>query len=60
MSHQLGSFLGGWGGGKLYDLLGGYTAMWWISVILGLMAAGLNIMIVEKPVARLAPQPAPA
>ena len=30
-SHQLGSFLGGWGAGRLYDVRGNYDAMWWIS-----------------------------
>ncbi|MGE0151961.1 MAG: MFS transporter [Reyranellaceae bacterium] len=58
LSHQLGSFLGGWGGGKLFDLTRSYDAMWWISVALGLTAALLNFVIREKPVARLAPQAA--
>jgi MFS family permease len=52
-SHQLGSFMGGWGGGKLYDLTKSYEAMWWISVGLGQTAALLNLAIREKPVARL-------
>jgi MFS family permease len=54
-SHQLGSFVGGWGGGRLFDLTESYDAMWWISVALGLTAALLNFVIREKPVARLAP-----
>jgi MFS family permease len=54
-SHQLGSFIGGWGGGRLYDLTKSYDAMWWISVALGLTAALLNLLIREKPVARLMP-----
>jgi hypothetical protein len=45
--------MGGWGGGKLYDLTKSYEAMWWISVGLGLTAALLNLAIREKPVARL-------
>jgi MFS family permease len=53
-SHQLGSFLGSWGGGKLFDLTGSYDAMWWISVALGLMAGSLHLMIRERPVPRLA------
>ena len=57
-SHQLGSFVGGWGGGRLYDLTKSYDAMWWISVALGLTAALLNLAIREKPVARLMPAPA--
>ncbi|MBM3560603.1 MAG: MFS transporter, partial [Alphaproteobacteria bacterium] len=57
-SHQIGSFLGGWGGGKLFDLTGSYTAMWWISIGLGLFAALCNWPIRERPVARLMPKPA--
>src|SRR4029077_18381 len=40
MSHQLGSFLGAYGGGLLYDALGSYTMAWRIGVALGL-AAGI-------------------
>jgi predicted MFS family arabinose efflux permease len=40
MSHQLGSFLGAYGGGLLYDALGSYTLAWRIGVALGL-AAGI-------------------
>jgi predicted MFS family arabinose efflux permease len=36
MSHQLGSFLGAYGGGLLYDALGSYTMAWRIGVALGL------------------------
>lgn len=54
LSHQVGSFLGVWLGGRLFDLTGSYTAMWWISVALGLVAALLNWPISERPVARLA------
>jgi MFS family permease len=57
-SHQVGSFLGGWGGGRLFDLFGNYDAMWWISIALGFAAALCNWPIRERPVARLAPQPA--
>jgi len=53
-SHQIGSFFGAWLGGKLYDMLGSYDAMWWITVALGLAAAALHWPIAERPVARLA------
>lgn len=53
-SHQLGSFLGGWGGGRIYDLQGDYGLMWWISVALGVVAALLHWWIREQPVPRLA------
>ena len=48
LSHQLGSFLGAWLGGYLYDKLQSYDAMWWISVILGLLAAAFCWPIREK------------
>jgi MFS family permease len=53
-SHQVGSFLGGWGAGRLYDVQGNYDLMWWISIGLGLFAALINWPIREQPVARLA------
>jgi MFS family permease len=56
-SHQIGSFMGGWFGGALYDLTGSYTIMWWLSVGLGLFAALCNWPIREVPVSRLATKP---
>jgi MFS family permease len=53
-SHQLGSFFGGWGAGRLYDLQGDYDLMWWIAIALGAFAAGLHWLIIERPVPRLA------
>jgi MFS family permease len=53
LSHQLGSFLGGWGAGRLYDIQGNYDMMWWISVGLGVFAALIHWFIREQPVARL-------
>lgn len=53
-SHQLGSFFGGWGAGRLYDIQGNYDAMWWISVGLGIVAALLHWQIRERPAPRLA------
>jgi predicted MFS family arabinose efflux permease len=54
LSHQLGSFLGVWLAGRLYDLTQSYAAMWWISIALGLVAALINWPIKEQPVARIA------
>jgi predicted MFS family arabinose efflux permease len=51
--HQLGSFMGGWLGGYLYDLTGSYSLVWEISILLSLMAALLNWPVREVPVARL-------
>ncbi|HRD76619.1 MAG TPA: MFS transporter [Hyphomicrobiaceae bacterium] len=52
LSHQIGSFLGVWLAGYLYDLTKSYTAMWWISVGLGLFAAIVHWPIKERPVER--------
>ncbi|MGB1110046.1 MAG: MFS transporter [Gammaproteobacteria bacterium] len=52
-SHQLGSFLGVWMGGKLYDSLGSYDGVWWLGVALGLFAAIVHWPIKERPVPRL-------
>ena len=57
-SHQIGSFLGVWLGGYLYDRLGSYDPVWWLGVLLGLFAAVVHLPIREKPVER--PQLAPA
>src|SRR5262245_19386021 len=60
LSHQIGSFLGVWLAGRLFDMTRSYDAMWWISIALGLVAALLNWPIKERPVARLTMQPAQA
>jgi len=52
-SHQLGSFLGVWLGGALYDLYGTYTYVWWVGVGIGAFSAILHLPIAEK---RSAPQ----
>jgi MFS family permease len=57
-SHQVGSFLGGWGAGRLYDLRGNYDLMWWLSVGVGILAAVIHWAIRERPVPRLAMAPA--
>ena len=45
MSHQLGSFLGAWLGGELFDLTGSYTIMWWTAAALGVFAMVMHLMI---------------
>ena len=52
LSHQIGSFLGVWLGGVLYDATGSYNGMWWTGVLLGLLAALIHLPINEKPLAR--------
>jgi MFS family permease len=55
LGHQVGGFLGVWLGGVVFERTGSYDTIWWLSVLLGLMSAAINLPIVEKPVARLAP-----
>lgn len=55
LSHQVGSFLGVWLGGVLYDQTGSYDIVWWIGVVLGLFAAIVHWPIREKAVERLQP-----
>jgi predicted MFS family arabinose efflux permease len=50
--HQLGSFMGVWLGGFLYDLTGHYDTVWQIAIVLSVVAAALHWFISEKPLAR--------
>ena len=54
LSHQIGSFLGVWLGGRLFDLTRSYAAMWWISIALGVLAALINWPIQERAVIKVA------
>lgn len=53
LSHQVGSFLGVWLGGLLYDQTGSYDAMWWAGVGFGIFAALVHLPINDTPLARL-------
>ena len=55
LSHQVGSFLGAWLGGRLYDMTGSYDVVWWIAVGLGISAALINLPIRERALLRPAP-----
>jgi predicted MFS family arabinose efflux permease len=57
-SHQIGSFLGAWLGGKLFDTTGSYDIVWWLAIFFGVLSAVINLPIVEKPVERAVAQPA--
>lgn len=57
-SHQLGSFLGVWLGGFIFDRTGAYDIVWMIAIALGVLAALVNLPVDERPLARLSPQPA--
>ncbi len=51
-SHQIGSFLGVWLGGLLYDQTGSYDIVWYIAIALGVFAAIVNLPVREAPILR--------
>ena len=51
LSHQLGSFLGVWLGGRLYDVYGDYTMVWWVGVGVGAFSALIHLPVREAPAA---------
>jgi MFS family permease len=55
LSHQIGGFLGVWLGGKMFDLTGDYTLVWWIGVGVGAFSA-----IIHLPIREARPQPVAA
>ncbi|MCZ4314104.1 MFS transporter [Comamonadaceae bacterium G21597-S1] len=59
LSHQVGSFLGVWMGGLLYDQTGNYDTAWLIAIALGVLAALINLPVNEAAIRR-APPPLPA
>ena len=57
-SHQIGSFLGIYLGGVLYETTGSYDVVWWLGVALGIFAAIVHWPIREEPVQRPVPESA--
>ena len=53
LSHQVGSFLGVWLGGLLYDRTGSYDLVWYIAIALGIFAALINLPVKEHAIERL-------
>ena len=53
-SHQIGSFLGVWLGGVLYDKTGSYDIVWYITIALGIFAGLINLPVREAPIQRTA------
>ena len=57
-SHQIGSFMGVWLGGYLYDKTGSYDVVWYLAIALGVFAALVNLPVRESPIHRQAPKTA--
>ena len=51
-SHQIGSFMGVWLGGVLYDKTGSYDIVWYIAIALGIFAALINLPVKETAIVR--------
>ena len=58
MFHQIGSFIGIWVGGYLFDATGSYAVMWILTIGMGIVAAALNLPIDDRQVIRPAVKPA--
>ena len=58
--HQIGSFVGVWLAGYLYDTTGSYAGAFYTSIGLGILAALINLPVNEKPLAERKPVPSPA
>ena len=54
--HQIGSFMGVWLGGYLYDKTGSYDVVWYLAIALGIFAALVNLPVRESPITRTPPQ----
>ena len=54
-AHQIGSFMGVWLGGFLYDRTGSYDIVWYIAIALGVLAALVNLPVREAPISRHPP-----
>jgi len=48
-SHQLGSFVGVYLGGVLYDAYGSYTTVWWIGIAVGIFSSLIHLPVREEP-----------
>ncbi|HEV8503184.1 MAG TPA: MFS transporter [Casimicrobiaceae bacterium] len=54
-SHQVGSFLGAWLGGKVFDTTGSYDLVWYLSIALGIVAGIIHLPIDEREIVRDVP-----
>lgn len=51
-SHQVGSFLGAWGGGVIYQAIGSYDRAWQAAVVIGMLAGAFQLSMNTRPSAR--------
>ncbi|CZF85434.1 MFS transporter [Grimontia marina] len=51
-THQIGSFIGAWVGGRVFDYYGSYEPIWWATIVLAFAAALIHLPINDKPVVR--------
>jgi predicted MFS family arabinose efflux permease len=58
-SHQIGSFMGVWLGGYLYDQTGSYDIVWYFAIALGVFAAIVNLPVNENAIERSGHSPQP-
>ena len=58
LSHQIGSFVGVWLGGYVYDTTGSYSLVWYLGILLGLASAAINLPIRENADRRFQAVPA--
>ncbi|WP_108458925.1 MFS transporter [Devosia naphthalenivorans] len=58
LSHQIGSFVGVWLGGYVYDQTGSYSLVWYMGILLGLGSAALHLPINERSASSFALKPA--
>ncbi|WP_375452019.1 MFS transporter [uncultured Devosia sp.] len=59
-SHQLGSFVGVWLGGYVFDATGSYSLVWYLGILLGLGSAAIHLPINERGASAFAGKPLPA
>jgi predicted MFS family arabinose efflux permease len=58
LSHQVGSFIGVWLGGYVFDQTGSYSLVWYLGILLGLASAAVHLPIKEKSAPAFQPQTA--
>ena len=56
--HQIGSFLGAWLGGRIFDMTGSYDMAWLMVILFGAFAALMHMPIDQRPLTDRKPQPA--